>query len=486
MNDISTPPELAKTFKHIPKPKEHWLKGSLGLFLPEEFHLYLAKLSKDLGSIYKIHFLGKAIVVVSDSDTVGHILKSRPEQFRRVSQIETVFKELGVHGVFSADGDDWRRQRKLLNPAFKPSQVKKFYPGLRDITEGLCRVMKNQGEFDFQKLIQRYTVDMTTMLAFGYDLNTLDNPDSELQKSLDVVFPRISERLKAPIPYWRWFKLKADREVESALAKIGESVNLFIDVAEKRLAAGKEPTNILEALLLESQNQREDIFGNAITLLLAGEDTTANTLSWAIYYLASHPELQELAWNEIEKNYPQGRKLDWDDLDNFPYVFGAIQESMRLKPVAPFLYLEPKEDVVIEGYEVPKGTMITALLSANNHVSELFNNPSAFDPSRWLDIDDETRKTHSSKLFPFGAGGRLCPGMQLSFVEMKLALIEMLRHFRFERPKDAGEVRESFEFTVRPKNLIVRAITRTPESDDLQVDPPVSEALKESATDAVI
>lgn len=457
-HDICPP---VKSFKAIPKPKEHWLKGSIGLFQPEEFHLYLRKLRNNLGSIYKIHFMKKPVIVVSDSKTVFHILKNRPGKFRRVSQIEAVFKELGIHGAFSAEGSDWRRHRKLLNPSFKPSQLKKFYPSLQEITERLCGKIEEQNEFDFQKLIQRYTVDITTLLAFGYNLNTLDNPESELQKSLDLVFPRVSQRLKTPFPYWRYFKLKCDRELDAALVKIRERVSVFIDAAQERLNNGKEPSNILESMLSEKDHNPEDIFGNSITLLLAGEDTTAHSIAWAIYYLIKNPEMQALAQQEIDRQYPSERKLDWDDLDDFPYIFGAIQESIRLKPVVQYLYFEAKEDLTLNGYRVPKGVMITTLLSANSEVDELFNNPKAFEPKRWMGLDDQFKHDHANTLFPFGAGSRLCPGMQLAFVEMKLALIELLRNYTFEQVAEAGEVKESCEFTIRPKNLIVKATKRS-------------------------
>jgi cytochrome P450 len=198
---------------------------------------------------------------------------------------------------------------------------------------------------------------------------------------------------------------------------------------------------------------------------LAGEDTTANTLAWAIDYLVDKPALQDEMYAEIQANYPaataeESGALNYDDLDKFPLSFAAAQESMRLKPVAPYLYLEGYQDEVIEGYEIPKGTMLVALLSNEGFNAGLFPEPQAFKPQRWLNLSAETRKQYAAELMPFGFGARLCPGRQLSFVEMKLTLIELLRRYKFSRRPGYGPTKEIFAFTMVPDNLVVDVFPR--------------------------
>lgn len=462
-NDISAAATTANELSEMKTPKEHWLKGSLGKFHPEAFHTYLYDLNKHLGPIFKITLLKKPIVVLSDTAVIQQMLKSRPNRFRRVSQMETVFKEMGVHGVFSAEGEEWERHRRLMNPAFRPSQVKRFYPKLKKITNNLIDTVKRENEvLNFQALMQRYTVDMTASLSFGFDINTLITPNSELQNNLSAIFPMISSRVKAPIPYWRFIKLKKDREFDQAITAVKSQINEFIESARTNLQSKEEADNILEAMLLARDERGNvftdaELFGNVMTLLLAGEDTTANTLAWTIHYLADSPELQNEIHKEIIDHYPTSGELTWDDLDNFPLTFGAAQEAIRMKPVAPFLYLEGLEDEELCGYRIPKGTMIIALLSGKSFDNEVFKQPEQFNPKRWLDITPETVRKYANELMPFGAGPRLCPGRQLSFVEMKLGLIELLRNFKFERSIDHGPTQERFLFTVVPDNLMVKA-----------------------------
>ena len=452
-------------FDKIPGPKERFLFGSAGMFEPDKFHKYLETLGKEFSPIFKVHFFGKPLVVIFDAETVQFILKNRPGRFRRASRIEPVFKELGVQGAFSEEGDEWSRHRKLLNPAFNPSQIKKFFPTLVKLTNRLCGSLDRDGNnLDFQTLIHRYAVDVTTNLAFGYDLNVIEDTDSDLQKNISLVFPRIAARLKSPIPYWRYLKLDVDKKVDKAIVEIQKSVQEFIAAARIRLKNGNEPDNILESLLTDAAGAKEnDIFGNVIQLLLAGEDTTANTIAWTIDYLSKDLALQERIAQEICKNYPSDKELEWEDLTSFPLIDGAIQEALRLKPVAPFLQLEGYQDEILCGYSIPKGTTIIGMLASEGLSSDSFEEPHKFDPERWIKMSDQDRKKCNKSLAPFGAGPRLCPGMQLAYSEMRLTLIELLRRYKFSYSNPATQkTGESFEFTVKPTGLIVNAVQRKP------------------------
>lgn len=464
----------------VPSPPEHWLKGSLGRFDPEQFHTFLYQNSLLLGSIYKIHLMKKPMVVLTDPQVIQKILKQRPDTYRRASQMERVFTEMGVQGVFSAEGEQWQRYRKLMNPAFRTSQIKQFYATLNDITQRLCHAVADAGEcFNFQQLIQRYTVDTTSMLSFGYDLNTLENPNSALQQHLCKIFPMIAVRNKAPIAYWKYFKLKKDRELDESLVFVRAQVAVFIDAAREKLAQKQleannsdQPVvaeNMLESMLISRDENGlgfsdHELFGNVITLLLAGEDTTANTLAWAIDYLADHEDLQDRLYQEINQQLPSvdgcAPPLSWEQLDACPLVLGVIQESMRLKPVAPYIFLEGCEDTVIAGYNIPKGVLLTLLLSANSYDESIFEDALSFKPERWAQMSEQTLKQVNRDLMPFGGGARLCPGRLLSLVEMKIALIELLRRFKFSRAKGYGPAVERLTFTLIPDQLMVTAHKR--------------------------
>ncbi len=463
-----------KTFTDIPCAPGHWLTGNLADIKNQPLHLFVYSLAKRFEGLARFRVLHKPMLVVANPNTVQALLKSRPEQFRRASKIETVFREMGIHGVFSAEREGWGRQRQLMNPAFRPSQIKEFFTLIQRHTDTLVqRVGAQLHGNPIQQQLMSYTVDITSTLAFGIDLNSLDEGDQTFQNHLNRIFPMLSYRLHAPFPYWQWFMLKRDKDLVESLHYVRNTVAGLIasakqQITEKSAADPKfQAENLLQAMLLgtserDQQFSEDELFANVITLLLAGEDTTANTLAWTIHYLASRPDLQDRAFAEIEQNYPPGGALNYADLDRFPFTFACAQEAMRLAPVAPHLLLEAYEDQLIEGYRVPKGVMIFAVLGAAGFSDLAFPNADQFMPERWLRLGDDDKKRFAGELMHFGYGARLCPGRQLSFVEMKTALIELLRHYSF-KSTPGHRVTETLAFTVTPANLHVDITPRNPQ-----------------------
>lgn len=464
----------------LPTPPEHWLKGSIGRFKPEQLHRYFLDHAEQLGPIYKIHLLRKPCIVLTDAKAIQKIFKDRPHTYRRSKVMEKVFAEMGTHGIFTAEGDQWSRYRKLMNPAFRTGQIKQFYQSLGSITDRLIKALEQSPKvFNFQPLIQRYTVDITSLLSFGYDINTLDNPDNELQEHLCKIFPMISIRIKSPIPYWRWFKLKKDRDLDASLKVVHQQVAEFIEIAKAKLhqrqaqAADNSEEfladNLLEAMLLSRDDNNEgfnddELVGNVFTLLLAGEDTTANTLAWTVDFLADREDLQDQIFEEIEANLPRTNgeiaPLKFDQLDSCPLLLAVINESMRLRPAASILTMQGLEDSEVCGYHVPKDTPIFMHLSATSFDPDVFDQPNEFKPERWLSMSEAQLKQVNKDLMPFGGGTRLCPGRLLSLVEMKMALIEMLRRYRFTRPEGYSAGKELLNFTLMPDQVMVTVTAR--------------------------
>lgn len=464
--------------KSIPGPKQHWLKGNLGQFDLDKIHTYFYQIAQTFGGICQIRLFHKKFIILQNSETVQHLLKHRPDRFRRARMMETIFTEIGINGVFSAEGKDWQKQRPLMNPAFRPSQIKMFYPQIQQITQRLCSRLALQSEqVDVQSVLMSYTVDITSTLAFGKDVNTLCDDDVHLRENLNVIFPMISYRMRSALPYWRWFKLQRDRDLDAAFAVVKLHVDEFINSAKEKIAcanytSSEQAENLLEAMILARDENGEgfseqEIFTNVVTLLLAGEDTTANTLAWALDYLVDRPELQDALYREIMEqlgdSYALGSEseLGYEQLNDFPLVSGVIHETMRLRPVAPHLYLEPIQDEIIEGYTVPAGTTLIALLNGDGFDETLFPQCHSFDPYRWVNIADSVKKDHANRLMPFGYGPRLCPGRQLSLVEMRLSIIGLVKRFRFERSADSQPADEVIKFTIQPLGLRVNFLPRS-------------------------
>jgi cytochrome P450 len=198
-----------------------------------------------------------------------------------------------------------------------------------------------------------------------------------------------------------------------------------------------------------------DVAGNVLTMLLAGEDTTANTLAWMIYLLYRHPEALRRAREEVLARDMQ----KYEEVSGLPFVDACINETMRLKPVAPILMLEAARDSTVAGIEVPEGTLLMCLMRAGATDERRFADALAFAPERWLSMSSNSPKRVA---MPFGAGPRLCPGRYLAILEMKMVMAMLLGGFELESVStpDGKEAKENLAFTMQPAGLRLRLAAR--------------------------
>ena len=161
------------------------------------------------------------MVVISDAEEINRVLRERPEGFRRWRRSKRGrFQEIGFPGVFSVEGEVWRRQRQLAVTALNTNHLHRHFHVIRIATERLHRRLDAAPRRPARnhRDLTSYTVDVTSTLAFGHDLNTLEHGDGELQQHIQRAFKMLNFRLFFPIPYWRWIRLPADRELARSVA----------------------------------------------------------------------------------------------------------------------------------------------------------------------------------------------------------------------------------------------------------------------------
>ncbi|MEP5341852.1 MAG: cytochrome P450 [Algibacter sp.] len=454
--------------KELKSPKGTFLLGHLSQFNTYNKHQVLERWVEESGDLFKINFVGKEFVVSSNPDFNNKMLRARPESFKRFSKIDEILKEMGVDGVFNAEGSTWKRHRKPIVEALNVKNVKAFYPILVEKTTTIFEKFKNYAKedhvIDIQKEFMRFTIDITTEIAFGYKLDTINNRSNDFQKHLEVIFPMINYRVTAPFPIWRYFKSKKDKVLDASLKAIESVIYEVIDNAKIRIEEQpklkEQPSNFLEALLVDNEDANfsdEEIYGNVFTMLLAGEDTTSNSLSWAIFYLAQHPEIVSKVRKEAIDVYKSEAVLsDYEKVELLKYANGVAQETLRLKPTTPQLYLESKESIVINNVLIPKGTNIILQNKVAQTQEDYFSNAEEFIPERWIANGCPMHDKHSPNVMrAFGGGSRYCPGMHLAKSEMIILISTLCKHFDMKLEVNPDEIKERFEFTMYPENLKV-------------------------------
>lgn len=470
-----------RSLADLPGPRGLPFLGNALQINPGRLHRILEAWAGKYGSRYKLRIGPKPIVVLGEPEEVLSVLRDRPETFRRLGAIEAVIGELGMAGVFSAEGETWRRHRELVMQGFDRTQLRRFFPTLAEIAGRLVRrwapAARSGEPFDGHADLTRYTVDVTTNFVFGCDLNTLERGADVLQAHIEKILPTINRRINAPVPYWRFWKFRGDREVDRAMAAVQEACAGFIAENRARLAApppagalsgtenadASQASNLLEGFLSVGDGgtglSEAEIIGNTITMLIAGEDTSAHTLAWIIDYLCHEPEVQRRVREEVD-GLPEVPTSQ--DLDRLAYLDGVMQEAMRLKSVAPLLFLEANRDTVVGGLPIPRGTGIMALLRYPCLEERHFTRAAEFHPERWLLPRDLAAYPahHKQALIPFGAGPRFCPGRHLAWIEIKAAMAALCRHYHLAAAEGVAPARERFGFTMMPSHLRIRIGTR--------------------------
>lgn len=460
----------------LPSPKGVPLLGNALQITSHLFHQQLEQWSREFGNYYVVKIGPRKLLVVSDHLAVAKALRDRPEGFDRTARLAETWKEMGLQvGLFGANGELWKKQRRMAMSAFDPAHVRAYFPAMCNVADRLeSRWKKSLGsEIDLQADLMRFTVDTITGLAFGHDVNTLESGDDIIQSHLDKIFPAVHRRNLAIFQYWRYFRLPSDRALDRSVAAVNAAIDGFVAQSRARIAQHPElrehPGNLLEAMINaadqgDSGLNDNDVAGNVLTMLLAGEDTTANSLAWLLALLWANPATLAKVTHEVRAQCALGSPYSIENLAQLDYLDACINESMRLKPVAPMLPLQALKDTVIGDLHVPAGTLVFNLLRSASVDDKFIPNAAQFDPERWINTTEAASSAggtiNSVKRIsmPFGAGPRICPGRYLALLEMKIAMAMLLTRFDIAdiSAPNGKEAQEHMAFTMAPVGLKMR------------------------------
>jgi len=380
-----------------------------------------------------------------------------------------------ANGVFAASGETWRSQRRMVMAAFDPAHVKAYFPALQRVAQRLASRWRDAARkaepIDLQADLMRYTVDTIAGLAFGAEVNTLESDEDVIQQHLNRLFPAVYKRVFAVAPTWRWFPSADDRQLARSVVEINAAVDGFIAQARARLRADpslrQHPVNLLEAMLVAADEpgsgiDDQQVAGNVLTMLLAGEDTTANTVAWMIHLLWRHPAELAQAIAEVRRVCDDVPTLE--QLAQLDYIEACAHETMRLKPVGPHMALQALRETIIGDVRIPAGMVVFVLMRRDAVSESKVPRASVFDPARWLVEGGPGQAASAPKRIsmPFGAGPRICPGRYLALLEMKMAMATLLGGFDIvavDTP-DGQEAKESLNVTMAPVGLTMQVRAR--------------------------
>lgn len=434
-------------------------------------HRTLAGWRERYGATYRMRFPGRDVVVTSAPDIIDTVLRQRPATFRRASFVSDLIDELGAHGLFNAEGEDWQRLRRIAMRGLNAKYLRESFATIGRSAERLRdRWSASAGDrVDVVDDMLRYTLEVSVGLTMNYDLGATGGTGEDgLHRQLSQLFEALGRRLTSPVPYWRYVRLPADRRVDAAVAAARGLILDRYAEAKGRMVRGDAPTDFLSALAKADVDGDElinddDVVGNVLTMIVAGEDTTAAAASWVMHFLATHPDVQRRVRAEADEVLGPGRSITEPSvLSRLRYAEAVVNEAIRLRPPTPYIVLEPLVDTTVtdgpDRLDIDAGTPIFLLLShGSGDDARRFPDPQSFRPERWLTAGaNGTAPAAPPPHLPFGNGPRFCPGRNLALMEATLIAAMTCQTFTIEPDASAGPVGERVTFAVVPTNLGVR------------------------------
>ncbi len=456
--------------RDLPQPKGLPVLGHVVAISRTNVYEALEGWAPSQGPLFTIEALGRRILVVNDGDVARQVIRARPTKFARYRVMRDVIEELGGTGVFTAEGEAWRRQRRLVMAGFNSRALLASFDRVGEITE---RFREHLGAQDGRPVdvvgeLMRYTIDVTGAVALGRDFDTIRRGPDVLRRHLQVLFPAIARRMSIPLPYWRYgLRLPADRKAEASVRAVSAIISDLIREARARLESADDgPRNLIEALLLARDDDDptvmlsdDEVFSNVLTILLAGEDTTANTSAWMLHFASRIPRVFQRLRAEAEEAFDGPVLPSHEAARKLPYTAAVAYEVGRHRPVGAIIFLEAIEDTELQTERgtvfVPANTPVFVMIRAIMNDLRNFGRPNEFLPERWLDDERPEGLAHSPKLdFSFGGGPRICPGRPLALLETAMVASMVAKGFDLEPAN--GEVHERIGFTLGPDDLRLR------------------------------
>jgi cytochrome P450 len=409
--------------------------------------IYLAKLQQEYGDIVTLRAYNYRVFFLSHPDYIEEVLVTQSRKFFK-GRILKANKRLFGNGLLTSEGDFWLRQRRLAQPAFHRARVASYGQTMVSFTERLLAEWRDGETRDVHTEMMRLTLQIVAKTLFDADV---DHNALEIGKALEAIMELNADfRRLVLTPPW----LPTPHNFRAILATRKLNKIIFRIIADRR--ASPRDTGDLLSMLLAAQDEDgsrmsdQQLRDEAITIFLAGHETTAIALSWTWWLLAQNPAVEAKLHAELD-TVLAGRTPQIEDLPRLPYTEKVITESLRLYPPAWGMPRLAIEDVEIAGYTIPKGCGVSVSQWVVHRDPRWFEDPLAFRPDRWN--GELQKRLPRFAYFPFGGGPRQCIGNAFAQMEAALVLATIAQKFRFRLLPD-HQVTPLASITLRPKHGI--------------------------------
>lgn len=399
-----------------PGPRGSALLGSARDF--RERSLEFLREAASYGDVSSWRFGPFRMIQVNGPEAVRRVLVEDAESYYKDRLTKSILMPILGNGILISDGDLWKRQRKLVQPAFHVKRIAAYGDVMVAFARRMMATWTPGQTIDIHKAMMQLTLEVVAKTLFDADVAS----DVELiGQAVHIGQVNSNSRFTALISPPLWLPTPANRRGRWAIQTLNGIVRRFI---EERRASGEDRGDLLSMLLLAVDDEGsgmtdQQAVAEAMTLFLAGHDTTANTLTWAWYLLDQHPEVRAKLHAELD-TVLAGRAPTLDDLPKLTYTDMVIREVLRMYPAAWIVSREAVADTSLDGYRIRKGTTLFISPYSIHHDPVRFPEPDRFDPERFSAGWEDRIPKYG--YIPFGGGPRICIGNSFALMEARLIL----------------------------------------------------------------
>ena len=447
-----------------PKPKSRADKVSLWQYLrlfrkdilsaqPER--LYRAKMAAFRTPFFQSY-------LINQPDLIDTVLKERPKDFPKSDRIGEGLRPLLGRAVFVTNGAEWEKQRRIIDPAFEHGRLKESFPSIIKAGQAACeRLRAKPGRVEIESFTSHLAADVIFRSLFSIPItHEVAAQVFEEFQTYQRNQPLLNIAAFVPLPKWvpRFHKAS----VRDSARKIRALIRDLTQERAREIAAGTAPDDLATKIMTQKDPETgqifttEDMIDQVAIFFLAGHETSASALSWALYLLAASPETQGRVVNEANTLTSD---MAFSEVSKLPFTRNVFKETLRLYPPVPMMVRETTKTEHFRNLDQKTGAqMVISPWHLHRHV-DIWDRPDEFDPDRFG--TEQGLSSLRSGYLPFSSGPRVCPGAGFAMLEGTLLLAQLLRGFQFELTGDPPPVPVAF-LTVRSRDGITLEIRPRP------------------------
>ena len=395
---------------------------------------FVSDLYQRHGDVVFFRMAGRPFALVSEPELIRQILVTDNARFTKSDALKGTNRVLG-EGLLTSEGDHHRAQRRMIQPAFHAHQVKAYADGFVAQTRRLSDAWRDGLTIELGEQMTELTLRVVTQALFGVELEAEAGPIGRDMAALVEMF----ERTRSPFRMiTNRLPLPSNRRFAAALVRLDARIGAMIDARHAAPDAGR--FDLLSLLLMAHGDEgatmtERQVRDEAVTLFLAGHETTANALIWTWLLLAEHSSAESALHAELDAVLGD-RELTADDVPRLPYARAVLAESMRLRPPAWIIARKSAEAYDVGAHRLPAGTTILMSQYLVHRDPRWWPDAERFAPERWLDDAAAAAGRPKYAYFPFGGGPRSCVGEPFAWLEAIALLVTIARRWRLMRVDD--------------------------------------------------